>query len=160
MPDPVTNALSQIVGPGGFVIVTDKSHENLYAQFVTGEGSPALTAELVGNEFLPVNERLTALQTADLRERGWEGDGEENWRRSWDDASTEAARIEIALQSLGALRDVYGASGDVAVEVNVEGPRQSTELVQGRARIVLLAGVALGLLAFIVALVVSVINSP
>ena len=160
MSDPVTDALAQITGPGGFVIVTDKSRENLYAQFVTGEGSPALTAELVGNEFLPADERITALQMADLRERGWEGDGEQNWSRAWDDASTEAARVEIALQSLGALRDVFGASGEVAVEVNVEGPNQSTELVQGRARLVVLAAVALALLAFGAALVVFVSTSP
>jgi hypothetical protein len=160
VPDPITDALARIVGPGGFVIVTDKSRENLHTQFVTGEGSPALTAELVGNKYLPADERLTPLQMSDLRERGWDGDGEENWSREWGDASTEEARVQIALDALGALRDVFGASGDVVVEVHVEGPYQSTELVQGRARIALLAAVAIGFIAFVVAIVVSAINSP
>jgi hypothetical protein len=158
--DPVTDALAQIIGPGGFVIVTDKSRENLYAQFITGEGAPALTAELVGNESLPADERLTPLQIGELRERGWDVGDSGNWTRDYADASTEAARTRIALDALGALRDIYGASGDVAVDVNVEGPHQSTELVQGRARIALLAGVALGLLAFIGALIYSVATSP
>ncbi len=142
------------------MIVTDTSRDGLFAQFVTGEGSPALTAELVGNEFLPADERLGPLQMGDLRERGWSEGDAGNWTRDYPDASTDAARSQIALDALGAMRDVYGASGDVNVEVSIEGPHQSTELVQGRARIALLVGVALGLLAFVGALIYSVATPP
>jgi hypothetical protein len=159
MSDPVTDALARIVGPGGFVIVTDPSRDNLFAQFATGDASPALTAELVGNDFLPADERLTPIQISDLRERGWTEGDSGNWTRDYPDASTDAARARIALDAVGALRDVFGASGEVAVEVNVEGGAPSAELVQGRARIVVLAAVALAVLAFAVAIFVSAATS-
>jgi len=156
MPDPVTQALARIVAEGGFAIVTDTSRENLFAQFMTDAGSPSMQAELVGNEYLPADERLTSLQMADLRERGWSGDGAENWTREWPDASSEPVRVEAALAAVTALREVYGADGGVDVEVHVEGPAQSAELVEGRIRLVVLAAVAVGMLAFIAAVVASV----
>jgi hypothetical protein len=160
MTDPVTDALARIVAEGGFAIVSDPSRENLYAQFMTGAGSPSLQAELVGNEYLPAGERLDELQMAELRARGWTGDGMENWSREWPDASSEAVRAEAALAAVGALTEVFGARGGVTVEVNVEGPVESTELVQGKARIVLLAVVALAFLGFVVAIIYSAATSP
>ncbi len=158
MVDPVTDALARIAERrgGSFAVVSDRSRPNLYAQFLTDDDTAALYGELVGDDHLPEGERLTAPQQDALRARGWVGDGAANWARTWPDASTEEARRAIALEALGALRDVYGAAGDVEVEVHLEAPEAPTaEPVAGRTRLVLLAGVALGLLAVVAALLAS-----
>jgi hypothetical protein len=106
---------------GSFALVIADSDKNYYAQWAAA-GERGLYGEIVGNDYLHRGHRLTAAQQDELRARGWRGDGAENWSREWEDASTPPHRQRIALETLGALHEVYGAHGDIRVEVNLEGP--------------------------------------
>jgi len=119
--DPVTDALARIAARRGdsFAVVVDPTRENLFAQFVAHDDEAGLYGELPGNDVLPKDERLTEGQQWALKAQGWAGDGDENWHRTWPDASTEAALQQIALDALTALRDLYGARGDVQVQVEL-----------------------------------------
>ena len=107
---------------GSFAIVTADASKNYYAQFAAANEVPGIYAEVVGNSCLATADQLSEAQQAEMRARGWEGDGLDNWSRDWADASAAEDRQRIALETLGVLRDVYGASGDVRVEANLEGP--------------------------------------
>lgn len=119
--DPIIDALDRIVRQRGssFAVITDRTRENLYVQFVAHDDEPGLYGELPGNDVLPRDERLTDGQQWALRAQGWAGDGDENWHRTWPDASTETALQGIALDALTALRDLYSARGDVRIEVEL-----------------------------------------
>jgi hypothetical protein len=106
---------------GSFAIVTADAHKNYYAQLAAG-GETGLHGEVVGNEYLQTANRLSRAQQDELREREWRGDGAENWSKEWSDASTPDARQRIALDTLSVLHEVYGADGNVRVEVHLEGP--------------------------------------
>ena len=122
-PNPILVALDKIQAQrhGSFAIVTANANKNYYAQLAAG-GESGIYGEVVGNEYLEPADRLSNTQQEELRERGWRGGGAENWSKEWSDASTPEARQRIALDTLGALHKVYGASGEVRVEVHLEGP--------------------------------------
>lgn len=122
-PSPVLVALDKIHAQrhGSFAIITADKSKNYYAQLAAG-GEGGLYAEVVGDEYLQEADRLSERQRKELRERGWQGNGSDNWSKEWLDASTPAARQRIALDTLGVLHEVYGANGAVRVEVHLEGP--------------------------------------
>ena len=106
---------------GSFAIVSADDAKNYYAQFLA-DGESGLYVEVVGDEFLAPAHRLTEAQRAQMRERGWRTEPGQNWSKDWPDASTSETRQQIALDTLSTLREVHGASGDVSVQVNLEGP--------------------------------------
>lgn len=107
---------------GSFAIVTADASKNYYAQFAAANEVPGIYAEVVGNSYLAPADQLSDSQQTEMRSRGWNGNGADNWSREWPDSSSPEDRQRIALETLGVLRDVYGASGDVRVEAGLEGP--------------------------------------
>ena len=98
MPDPVTDALTRLAAHrgAGFVIVADRTRADLYAQFLPAAEGPGLYAELVGNAHLPPAERLPPGAQAALRARGWDGDGDENWRRTFASGQRSLRSVRTA----------------------------------------------------------------
>lgn len=107
---------------GSFAIITADASKNYYAQFAAANEVPGIYAEVVGNSYLAPADQLSESQQGEMRSRGWNGNGSDNWSREWPDSSSAESRQRIAVETLGVLRDVYGASGDVRVEANLEGP--------------------------------------
>ncbi|GAB5521089.1 MAG: hypothetical protein RhofKO_33400 [Rhodothermales bacterium] len=106
---------------GSFAIITADASKNYYAQFAADDDA-GLYVEVVGNEYLRPKDRLSKAQKNMMRKRGWQGGEMQNWFKEWSNASTAETRQHIAIDALDALQRVYGASGDVHVEVNLEGP--------------------------------------
>lgn len=123
-PDALPAALDTIVQHGGFVVATADQARNLYAQFSShGED---LLAEVVSNTYLAKADRLSAEQEAELRDRGWRLDTGGNWQRKYELAESSDAQHRAALDALSALAEIYGVTGDLHIEAEVDRVDPST----------------------------------
>jgi len=149
-PNDLLDGLARIQEQGrdSFLIVS--VGEDHFAQFVApGTG---LLAEVVGNAFLPPGRRLTFDQQAEMRRRGWSGDGEQNWSRTYPVSLALDDRQRVLHDALDVLDEVYGATGDIAIDdLWLEGPEEAPvesldPSPQGRRMVAVLIAVSLAAL--------------
>ena len=106
----------QARGDDSYVLVTVEGRDGLHAEIgVDGDG-PGLYAEVVGESDALPEARPSLAETRALREAGWDEVGADLWRREWPRASTPADRRRVALETLRALGEAWGATGAVRVE--------------------------------------------
>ena len=139
---------------GSFAILVADAAKNYYAQFSASD-DPGIYVELVGNDYLdPVNQ-LDNAQQDELKLKGWQGDGSENWYRTYSDETDSDLQL-IARDVLMLLHDIYGASDSIDVTLQIE---KSTRKVRrgpgdnGRARRV--AAIVMALLAAAVVMILA-----
>ena len=102
------------------VVVAVEGPEGFYAEF-WADGPSGLAAELVADDELAPQHQLSPLQEGDLRARGWD-DETGVWRREWPATPDRDDRQRVAYETLRALGEVYGATGEVRVEeIGLEG---------------------------------------
>lgn len=162
--NPAVAALREVLAQrhGSFAILTVDGERNYYAQFAADE-TPGVYAEIVGNEYLRPADQLSTLQQAEMRARGWEGDGSANWSRQWPDPLGEDDLQRIVYETLNDLHEVYGADGDLQIETTLEGVAADESVAggevegpapEGRSRAIVAMVVAF--LALLAAVVLSV----
>ena len=109
-------------GQGNFCIFIADADKNYYIQFAARANDAALYAEVVGNQVLKSDAKLTESQHQQLLAAGWHKQSFEvhgNYSREWT-AFDDADRLSIAEAVMHTLTRIYGVPSDRTIDVNLE----------------------------------------
>lgn len=101
----------------GFVSVNADEEKGYYAQYaINTEGE--LHGEIVSNDYLDPEHRLTREEISEIQARGWQTESDfGNYIRSWPRPLTEKQIVEAASTALEALVQVYGVAGSQVAQI-------------------------------------------